>query len=494
MKKYIIVIDEGTTGTRAILFDRQFQMVSQHYQELQLCTDSTGMVEESAVEIFDKSVECCKLAMQKAGAEATDIEAIAITNQRRTVTVWDNDGNPVHNAITWQDTRVMEQVPQIKADGWTPEKLGPKVGQITPNQNVTLMHWMRKKYPEVKRLMDRGEGYMGAIDTWLVWKLTGGKTYALSGSNSSIHGGHDVTTGELFQEYLDYLDVSDRYVPALYNDSDFYGVTEKSIFGVEIPITGVIADQHSSLFSQRITKVGMAKCTNGTGSFMDVNIGDKIVPGWDGFGCNVAWRLNGVNTFLLEGYTPSTGSALRWVRDGLKCFGDYDEVADMVASVPDSGGLIFVPALSGLKAPHLDPKAGGLMIGLSQDTNQAHIVRATLEGIAFMIADIMNGFRNDMKVAVDLLRIDGGLTNSKFFCQTVADFTKTKVERIKVKEATALGAAEMAGMQVGWWTEKDFDELIQNPDVYMPVDHGEVFEKQYHMWHKAYNRCLDWRE
>lgn len=376
MGKYVLVIDEGTTGTRALIFDSGFNIAAQAYQEFTQYTPQENMVEHDAMEIYAKSVGVCREAIEMAGLSSDDIACMGITNQRNTCVIWDkNTGEPLYNAIVWQDSRTGQAVDAIKQTEWA-EKILQETGKvIAPHNNALIIKWYMDNVPEIKEKIENGEALYGTMDTWMIWKLTGGKTHAVSCSNASSSGCIDLRTGEWHKEFLDYIGVPEDIFPVIQSESSDYGTTD--LFGSAIPITGAVADQQSALFAQGCLEPGTMKCTNGTGSFMDINIGSEFNIASGGVDNLIAWKLGDTITYAVEGFVSVTGSAVQWLRDGLKIIRKSSDIEALAASVPDTNGVYFVPALVGLTTPHNDPFARGMLIGITRGTTEAHIARAT---------------------------------------------------------------------------------------------------------------------
>lgn len=426
MSKYIMVIDEGTTGTRGILFDKEFKIVSQDYQELIQYTPDNIRVEHDASEIYNKSVEVCKGAMQKIGATAEDISCIGIATQRNTCVIWDkNTGEPLYHAIVWQDTRTGDVAEKLKENGGE-EKILRETGKvIAPHNNGLILKWCMENVPEVKEAIEKETALYGTMDTWLIWKLTEGKTHAVACSNASSSGCVNVQKGVWNEEFIQNLGVPLKLFPTIASEASEYGVTK--VFGKEIPITGAIADQQSALFAQGCLEAGTMKCTNGTGSFMDITIGNTCKIASGGVDNLIAWKLNDTLTYMVEGFVSVTGSAVQWLRDGLKIIRSSGEIEALAASVPDTNGVYFVPALVGLTSPHNDPSARGTIIGITRGTTDAHIARATLECIAFGIKDILDVVEKECEVKIDRINVDGGASQNNLLLQMLADYCNADV-------------------------------------------------------------------
>lgn len=494
MKKLIMVIDEGTTGTRALLFNQEMKIVSQSYLEFTQYTPSEDKVEHDAQEIYDKSITVCKEAMKKADVTAEDIACLGITNQRATTVVWDKaTGKPLYNAIVWQDNRTAKLCAEINAGDWG-EKARKSTGwTVSPVYSSLMVKWFLENVPEIKEKVDKDEALLGTMDTWLTWKLTGGKSHVVGYSNASVMGSLDLESGEWNKEWLDYLGVPVGIFPELRNDSCNFGMIDASIFGAEIPITSLIADQHAALFSQGCTEQGTVKCTNGTGTFIDVNIGKECYVSDKGLNTVIAWKLGDELVYAIEGYAAVTGSAVQWLRDGLGIIKSSEDTYEMATAVEDSNGVYFVPALTGLSAPFHDPFARGTIIGITRGTTASHIVRATLEAIAYRCKDICNSVESDAGLKIKTVKIDGGASKNDFIAQKMADMLDASVERPSSVEATSLGCAQMAAMQVGLW---EMDQLKDNIDIeaaFVSKINSQEREEIYGEWMKAIERSKQWK-
>lgn len=489
MAKFVMVIDEGTTGTRGILFDKSFNIVAQDYQEIIQYMPENGYVEHDAAEIFAKSVKACKGAMEKAGAAAEDISCIGITNQRNTCVVWDkNTGEPLYHAIVWQDVRVSEKVDQLKQNGGEEDILQKTGKVIGPHCSALLLDWYINYVPQIKKGVEEGTALYGTMDTWLIWKLTG--KHVVSYSNASSSGCINIKEGVWHKEFIESVGAPITLFPEIQSESSDFGVT--TIFGGEIPITGAIADQQSSLFAQGCLEAGSMKCTNGTGSFMDINVGKKsnIVHG--GLDNLIAWKLGDEVTYAVEGFASVTGSAVQWIRDGLKFIRKSSEIEELAASVPDTNGVYFVPALTGLASPHNDPFARGLIIGLTRGTTEAHIARATLECIAFGIKDILDVVEQECNIKIDTINVDGGASENDLLLQILSDYCDATVARSDTLEATALGAALMASLYIGDIKLEDVKAVLTRNSIFVPKMDAVIREERCGIWKEAVTRSLKW--
>ncbi len=491
MDKYVLVLDEGTTGTRAVVFNQQFQVLGDSYIEVTQYTPSNDKVEHDADEIYSKTVAMCKNAIIKAHIRPRDIACIGITNQRNTCLLWDKKtGKPLYHALVWQDTRTADVCTQIRA---TPEfdKILQSTGKVIATHcSGLLLQWLINNVPGVKDKVESGDALFGTIDAWLVWKLTGGKVHAISYSNASSCGCLDIHKGVWDQEFLDYLHLPVSIFPEVRSESADYGTT--NVFGIPIPITGVCADQQSALFAEGCLTQGTVKCTNGTGSFMDINIGPHCVIASGGLDTLIAWKLDNETTYAVEGFAAVTGSAIQWLRDGLGIIKDSKETEELARQVEDTNGVYFVPALVGLITPYQDPYARGTIVGISRGVKKAHIVRATLEAIAFRTKDILSVVEKETGVKISDIKIDGGASSNDLLAQMMADYIDARIDRPLSVEATSLGAAEFAGLYAGLWNKDDLASAVHIEKSFMPHITDDQRTTAYDTWQEAVKRSMNW--
>jgi len=492
-QKYILVIDEGTTGTRALIIDQDSQIKAQAYTEFEQYHPAPDRVEHDAMEIWEASVKMIKQALAEGGIAPTDLAAVGITNQRATTVAWDKaTGHPISRAIVWQDTRTADYVEEIR-DEWAEKVYGRTGWALAPVYSSLSLHWMMNNVPGFKTRAEAGEIAFGTIDSWLIYKLTGGKTHAIGASNASVTGAYDLLNDEWYSEWLDFLGLPLTLFPTVYPDSGDFGVTDPDIFGAEVPITGAIADQHAALFAQGCIEPGNVKVTHGTGTFLDMNIGPEAKISQNGLTTLIAWRMNGETTYGLEGYAAVTGSAVQWLRDGAEMITNSAESEEIATSVSDNGGVYFVPALAGLSAPYWDSYARGMIIGITRGTKRAHMVRATLEGIVYSMKDFIETMRQDSGVNIQTINADGGASQNDFLMQFQADMLDVEVIRPSVAEATSLGAAYMAGLAVGYWASPEACFAGQSVDkVFTSKMTEDEREKLYAEWTKAVQRSMGW--
>lgn len=492
MKDYIMVIDAGTTGIRALIYNRDFKIVSFSYEEFTQYTPAEDRVEHDAEEIYEKAVRMCRSAMESAGIRAVDVAGIGITNQRATCVVWNKlTGRPLHRAIVWQDNRTAAECRKINSSGMG-ERVRKRTGwTVAPVYTSMMMKWYMDNVPEIREAVDNGEALMGTIDTWLIWNLTGRSTHAISYSNASVTGSYDLIQNEWYREFLDYLGVPVSVYPEVVSDSGDFGMTYAQLFGAPIQIAGAIADQHAALYAQGCRSEGAGKITNGTGSFLDINIGSRPVISDEGLNTVIAWKIGDRITYALEGYESVTGAAIQWLRDGLHIIGSSSETEAAACSVEDSNGVIFIPALAGLCAPFHDPFARGTIFGITRGTTNAHIIRATLEGIVYRLKDILVAVEKETQIPMVQIRIDGAASMNNFLAQTLADMLDVMVQRPLSVEATSLGAAQMAGLYVGLWTEDEFEHALEIDREFGPQITREEREARYAVWTDMVRRCIN---
>ncbi|NLG73714.1 MAG: glycerol kinase GlpK, partial [Chloroflexi bacterium] len=437
-EQYILVIDEGTTGTRALIVDRQSQIKGQAYTEFTQYNPAPDRVEHDAEEIWAATRRMIDDALHQSGLTIANIAAIGITNQRATTVVWDRaTGKPITPAIVWQDTRTASFIESIR-ERWA-EKVYARTGwALAPVYSSLSLHWILENVPGARKRAEAGELAFGTIDSWLIYKLTGGKTHAIAASNASVTGSYDLINDEWYTEWLDFLGLPLSLFPQVCDDSGEFGLSDPAVLGAAVPITGAIADQHAALFAQQCVTPGTVKVTHGTGTFLDMNIGNKPVISQNGLNTIIAWRRSGETIYGLEGYAAVTGSAVQWLRDGAGMIASSADTEALATSVPDNGGVYFVPALTGLSAPYWDSFARGMIIGITRGTKREHIVRATLEGIVYSTKDFLETMRRDAGVEIKSMKVDGGAARNNFLMQFQADMLDAEVVRPAVSEATGL--------------------------------------------------------
>ena len=456
MNRYILALDQGTSSSRAIVFDGQGRTMAVSQKEFTQIFPEPGWVEHNPMEIWSSQASVIAEAITSIDINGSNIAAIGITNQRETTIVWDAEtGAPVYNAIVWQDRRTSKYCDTLKKDGRT-DLIRSKTGLIIDAYfSATKIRWILENVPEARQKANEGKLRFGTVDTWLIWMLTGGKVHVTDVSNASRTMLFNIHTLEWDKELLELFDIPESLMPQVKSSSEVYGYTKATIFGHEVPIAGIAGDQQAALFGQMCTEPGSVKNTYGTGCFLLMNSGERPIMSSNNLLTTIAWKIGNTVNYALEGSIFVAGSVVQWLRDGLGIIRSSAEVEQLAASVPDNGGVYFVPALTGLGAPHWDQYAKGSIYGLSRGTTAAHIARAALEGIAFQTMDIVNAMQKDAGVTLKELKVDGGASRNNLLMQFQADILGTSVIRPKVTETTALGAAYLAGLAVGYWESLD---------------------------------------
>lgn len=456
MEKYILSFDQGTTSSRAIVFNKAGSIVAIAQKEFTQIYPQPGWVEHNATEIWSTQASVATEAILHAGLTAADIAAIGITNQRETTVLWNRrTGEPICNAIVWQDRRTSTFCDTLKAQGKS-DLIQEKTGLIIDAYfSGTKIKWMLDNVAGARDLAAAGDLAFGTIDSWLVWKLTGGNVHITDVSNASRTMIFNIHTLEWDEELLQLLDIPRSILPEVKSSSEVYGETASSLFTTQIPIAGIAGDQQAALFGQMCTEVGMVKNTYGTGCFMLMNIGDKPTKSQNNLITTVAWKINGKVQYALEGSIFIAGAVVQWLRDELKLISSSAEVEELAMKVKDTGGVYIVPAFAGLGAPHWNQDARGTITGITRGTNSGHFARAALESIAFQTMEVLKAMEADAGATIKELRVDGGATANNLLMQFQADILNTKVIRPKVTEVTAIGAAYLAGLATGFWESMD---------------------------------------
>jgi glycerol kinase len=450
----LLVIDAGTTGIRALIYDENASILAQAYTEFPQYHPAPDRVEQDADEIWDAAHRMIDQALSSAGLRADQITAVGITNQRATTVLWDaRTGAPVARAIVWQDTRTADRAAELSRQ-WGDAIYAHTGWAIAPVYSSLSIEWALSHEPGLRELADAGHLRFGTIESWLIHKLTGGRTHVISASNASVTGSYDLLRGEWYAEWLAALGIPVSIYPEVCDDAGRLGTTDAEVFGAEVPIASAIADQHSALFAQGCIEPGMVKCTHGTGTFLDMTIGKTpVIRTESGLTSQIAWRMNGETVYALEGYAACTGSAVQWLRDGAQIIATSAESEELARSVPDNGGVYFVPALTGLSAPYWDSYARGTICGISPGTKRGHLARATLEGIVFSVRDFIGAMASVSGYAITRIAVDGGASKNDLLMQFQADQLDAVVERPRNTEATSLGAALLAGLATGVWRD-----------------------------------------
>ncbi len=494
--KYILALDQGTTSSRAIVFDHAAKIKSVAQKELRQIYPCPGWVEQDGCEIWSSQLEVATLALSRAGLTAADIAAIGITNQRETTLVWERQGGrPIHNAIVWQDRRTAAVCDRLKAEGLE-ELFRAKTGLLLdPYFSGTKLAWILGNVPDARRRAAEGELLFGTVDSWLLWNLTGGRCHLTDASNASRTLLLNIHTGAWDEELLGILKIPAAMLPEVSASSALYGETASGLFSQPIPIAGMAGDQQAALFGQGCTLPGMIKNTYGTGCFMLMHTGEDPAVSRNRLLTTVAWRIGDRLEYALEGSVFSGGAAVQWLRDGLGIIGSSGEVEALAASVPNSGGVCLVPAFTGLGAPHWDPYARGTIMGISRGTTAAHIARATLESIAFQTVDLVRAMEDDTGITLPELRVDGGASVNNLLMQIQADLLGVPVIRSGVSETTALGAAFLAGLAVGYWRDREeIATLLWQDRIFVPaMEQGRALALR-RGWERALQRTKGWED
>ena len=492
MGKYILALDQGTTSSRAILFDHDGNAKSVSQKEFTQIFPKPGWVEHDPKEIWSSQAAVIAEAITKIGVNGLDIAGIGITNQRETTIVWDADtGEPVYNAIVWQDRRTADYCDSLKAQGLT-DRIRQKTGLIIDAYfSATKIRWILENVPGARERAERGELRFGTVDTWLVWMLTRGGKHVTDVSNASRTMLFNINTLKWDEELLALLGIPASMMPEVCASSEVYGYTKTTIFAHEVPIAGIAGDQQAALFGQMCTEPGTVKNTYGTGCFLLMNSGEKPIMSSNNLLTTIAWKIGDTVNYALEGSIFVAGSVVQWLRDGLGVIRSSAEVEELAASVPDTGGVYFVPALTGLGAPYWDPYSKGTITGLTRGSTAAHIARAALEGIAFQTMDIVKAMEKDAGVSLKELKVDGGASRNNLLMQFQSDILGTSVIRPCVTETTALGAAYLAGLAVGFWDSLDtIRRQWQAERTFRPLMSAACAEEKKKDWKDAISRTL----
>ena len=493
-QSYILAIDEGTTGTTSLLINSEGQVVSKAYQEVHPLYPQPGWVEQDAVELFQKAIAGAQEVVQKTGIDISQVKGIGITNQRETTIVWDRyTGKPVSNAIVWQCRRTAAMCEELKQKGF--EKLvREKTGLVIDAYfSATKLRWILDHIPDGQKRAEQGDLMFGTVDCWLVWNLTGGTIHITDYSNASRTMLFNIHTLQWDKELLSMLNIPEAVLPKIMPSSKVYGETVPNIFGAKVPISGIAGDQQAALFGQACYEISNAKNTYGTGCFILLNTGSKPVASESGLLTTVAWGIGNKVSYALEGSVFITGAAVQWLRDELKLITSASESEAVANSVPDNGGVYLVPAFVGLGAPYWDMYARGIIIGITRGTNKGHIVRATLEAIAYQVRDVVDIMNIEANVKIPSLRVDGGGTANSLLMQFQADILGIPIQLTAVPDTTALGAGYLAGLAVGVW--RDTGEIARKCytsrtfDPKMPADQREML---YRNWKRAVERARNW--
>jgi glycerol kinase len=491
-KKYVLALDQGTTSSRAILFDRNGRIINMSQKEFTQFYPAPGWVEHNPLEIWETQINAAKEAIKD--VDVSEIAAIGITNQRETTILWDkNTGRPVYNAIVWQSRQSSDICDELKKSGmesYIKENTGLVIDAYFSG---TKIKWILDNVEGVREKAEKGQVLFGTVDTWLIWNLTGGKIHITDYSNASRTMIYNIRTLKWDEKLLAALNIPSEILPEVRQSSEIYGNTETGIFGGEIPISGIAGDQQAALFGQLCFQEGMAKNTYGTGCFLLMNTGDKLIESKKGLLTTIAWGLNGKVEYALEGSIFVAGAAIQWLRDELKIIHDAADSEYFANKVENTKGVYVVPAFTGLGAPYWDMYARGAILGLTRGAGRNNIIRATLESIAYQTRDVIDAMIEDSGINLTVLKVDGGASANNFLMQFQSDILNVNIERPDITETTALGAAYLAGLATGFWKSKG--EVIQNWNMnrkFMPAISEDERNKLYAGWKKAVERAKNW--
>lgn len=496
-KKYVMAFDAGTTSSRGILFDHKGEIVSVAQQEFPQIYPKPGWVEHNPMDIWGSQSGVAREVINKAGVDADEVAAIGITNQRETAIVWEKaTGKPVMNGIVWQDRRTAGICDKLKADGFT-DYVRENTGLVIDAYfSGTKVKWMLDNVPGAREKAEKGELLFGTVDTWLIWNLTGGQAHVTDYSNASRTLMFNTKTLEWDDKLLEELTVPRSMLPEVKPSSEVYGYTDPKTFGgAKIPVAAAIGDQQGALFGQACFEKGMAKNTYGTGSFVLMNTGTDRIPSKTGLLTTIAWGLEGKVEYALEGAIFVTGAAVQWLRDELKIVADAADTNYFASKVPDTNGVYMVPAFVGLGAPYWDQYARGAIVGLTRGANRDHIVRATLESIAYQTRDVVDCMDKDSGITAKQLKVDGGASMNDFLMQFQSDVLGVPVMRPKIVETTARGSGFLAGLAVGFWkNQKDLENAFELDKKFEPTLEKGQRDKLYAGWQKAVEKAKDWED
>lgn len=496
MSKYILALDQGTTSSRAIVFGRDGRAVAMAQEEFEQILPAPGLVEHDPEAIWSSQLKVAQQAMEKAGATAADIAALGLTNQRETTLLWDREtGQPVAHAIVWQSRVSAGICDRLKAEGLS-DTFRSKTGLVIDAYfSGTKIKHLLDSIDGVRAKAEQGKVLFGTVDSYLIWRLTGGRLHITDYSNASRTLIYNIHQLDWDDELLKVLDIPRAMLPEVRSSSEVYGETTAELFGSPIRIAGIAGDQQAATFGQGCFNPGQAKNTYGTGAFMLLNTGEKPVPSENNLLTTIGWGLNGRVTYCLEGAIFIAGAVVQWLRDGLRVIESSGDVEQLAATVPDSGGVYFVPAFVGLGAPHWDQYARGAILGITRGTTAGHLARAAVESMAYQTADLVDAMRKDAGLELQSLKVDGGAAMNDALLQFQADVLGVEVQRPEVAETTALGAAYLAGLAVGYW--KGTDDVERNWALdrkFEPHIEADTRAKLRRGWTKAVERSLDWEE
>ena len=496
MSKFIMALDQGTTSSRAILFDEQGRIVSRAQKEFEQIYPKPGWVEHNPEAIWSTQAGVAAEAITSASIPSSDVAAIGITNQRETTIVWNKKtGKPVYNAIVWQDRRTAQYIDKLKADGLE-SLFREKTGLVLDAYfSASKLAWILDNVEGARKQAEAGELAFGTVDTWLVYNLTGGEVHVTDVSNASRTMMFNLSTLDWDDELLGILNIPRSMLPEVKSSSEVYGEAVQTIVRTNVPIAGIAGDQQAATFGQVCFEKGQGKNTYGTGGFMVMNTGDSIMRSNNNLLSTVAWQQKDDLTYALEGSIFIAGAVVQWLRDGLGIIRQSEDIEPLARSVPDNGGVYLVPAFVGLGAPHWDQYARGSISGITRGTTSAHFARAALESIAYQVSDVINAMESDSGIALKELRVDGGASNNNLLMQFQADILGVPVVRPKITETTALGAAYLAGLATGYWKSKaDIQQQWTKDAEFTPSMKDSTREAHLERWHDAVGRSKGWEK
>lgn len=495
-KRFILAIDQGTTSSRAIVFDHSGEIQAVAQKEFKQYFPNDGWVEHDANEIWKTQAGVVAEAISACGADGKNIAGIGITNQRETTVVWDREtGEPIHKAIVWQDRRTSDYCDKLRADGWT-EKVKEKTGLIIDSYfSGTKVRWILENVDGAREKAEKGKLAFGTIDSWLVWNFTKGETHVTDVTNASRTMLYNIREGKWDDELLELMKIPKSMLPEVKSSSEVYGHTKTTIFAHEVPIAGIAGDQQAAMFGQMCLQPGMLKNTYGTGSFIMFNTGEEAIESNNNLLTTIGYGYDDRTTYALEGSIFIAGAVVQWLRDGLGIIESSSDIEKLALTEKDNGGVYLVPAFAGLGAPHWDQRARGSIFGLTRGATAGHIARAALEGIAFQVKDVLSAMEADSGIDIQELRVDGGATVNDTLMQFQSDILQIPLVRPKILETTALGAAYLAGLAVGFWKSTDeTKEQWQVDKRFEPKMSEDEAKELLHKWNKAVEKSKGWVE
>ncbi len=495
-EQFIMALDQGTTSSRAIIFNHKGEIEAVAQKDFEQFFPKAGWVEHDPLEIWTSQAAVATEAITRANISADQIAGIGITNQRETTILWDRKtGKPIYKAIVWQDRRTAAYCNELKASGKA-DLINKKTGFILDAYfSATKIKWILDEVPGARKRAEAGEICFGTVDSWLIWKLSNGAKHFTDITNASRTMLYNIHEHQWDEDLLDLFDIPKAILPEVKASSEVVCTTSGKIFSAKIPIAGIAGDQQAALFGQLCTQKGMVKTTYGTGCFLVMNTGTKPVKSDNKLLTTIAWQIGGEVTYALEGSVFIGGAAIQWLRDGIKIINKANKTEALAKGLADNDGVYFVPALTGLGAPYWDQEARGTFFGITRGTTEAHFARAALEAIAYQVYDVLKAMEKDSKLPTKILKVDGGASANEFLMQFQADILDCKVQRPEILETTALGAAYLAGLAVGYWKDQEeLKKLWKEDKIFTPKMDKEKVKHNLHFWHKAIERTKGWLE